>query len=141
MNPAHDANLLQAIVDQAPDALIFADVQGVIRHWNRAAETLFGHPAVEVIGKSLDVIIPERLRQAHWAGYHRAIASGVTKYGNRVLTTRSATRDGRKLYVELSFALVKSRDGTVAGALASARDGTERYLASHAASASGKTTS
>ena len=122
--------LLKAIVEQCPDAMIFADREGAIRLWNRAAEALFGHSAAEVLGTSLDVIIPERLRAAHWAGYRRAIAAGETKYGSRVLTTRSARKDGGKLYVELCFALVKDRNGMVAGALATARDGTERYLAS-----------
>jgi PAS domain S-box-containing protein len=112
--------------------MIFADRDGAIRLWNRAAEALFGYPASEVLGASLDVIIPERLRAAHWAGYRRAVASGETKYGNRVLTTRSARKDGGKLYVELAFALVKDADGRVTGALATARDGTERYLAGRA---------
>jgi len=125
--------LLKAIVEQCPDAMIFADREGAIRLWNRAAEALFGYSSAEVLGASLDVIIPERLRAAHWAGYRRAIAAGETKYGNRVLTTRSARKDGGKLYVELSFALVKDRDGMVTGALATARDGTERYLAGRSA--------
>ena len=122
--------LMNAIIEQCPDAMIFADREGAIRLWNRAAEALFGYSAAEVLGGNLDVIIPERLRGAHWAGYRRAIAAGETKYGNRVLTTRSTRKDGSKLYVELSFALVKDRGGMVTGALATARDGTERYLAS-----------
>lgn len=122
--------LASALVEQSPDAMIFADREGAIRLWNRAAEALFGYSAAEVLGGSLDVIIPERLRGAHWAGYRRAIATGETKYGQRVLTTRSARKDGNKLYVELSFALIKDRSGVVVGALAVARDGTERYLES-----------
>ena len=97
--------LTSALVEQSPDAMIFADREGAIRLWNRAAEALFGYAAAEVLGGSLDVIIPERLRGAHWAGYRRAITTGETKYGNRVLTTRSARKDGARLYVELSFAL------------------------------------
>jgi PAS domain S-box-containing protein len=125
--------LVNAIVGQCPDAMIFADREGVIRLWNRAAEALFGYSAAEALGASLDLIIPERLRAAHWAGYRRAISTGGTKYGNQVLTTRSARKDGGTLYVELSFALVKDADGKVTGALATARDGTERYLASRSA--------
>jgi PAS domain S-box-containing protein len=125
--------LVHAIVEQCPDAMIFADREGTIRLWNRAAEALFGYSTAEALGASLDVIIPERLRAAHWAGYRRAIAAGETKYGSRVLTTRSARKDGGKLYVELSFALVKDADGMVIGALATARDGTERYLAGRSA--------
>jgi PAS domain S-box-containing protein len=122
-------HLYQAIVEQAPDGLIFADRSGLIRVWNRAAESIFGYSAGEVLGGSLDMIIPERLRAAHWAGFEKALASGVTKYAGRVLTTRSVHKDGRRLYVDLSFALLKNADGTMAGALAIARDATERYLA------------
>ncbi|MEO8346148.1 MAG: PAS domain S-box protein [Betaproteobacteria bacterium] len=121
-------DLFQAIVEQAPDAIIFADHDGSIQVWNRGAETIFGYSATEVVGKSLDVIIPERLRRAHWEGFRKAIESGQTKYGSQVLTTRSVHKNGSKLYVDLSFALVKDRAGAVAGALAVGRDCTERYL-------------
>lgn len=121
-------NLLQAIVEQAPDAIIFADYNGAIRVWNRGAETDFGYSAAEALGNSLDVIIPERLRSAHWEGFRRAIDTGQTKYGSRGLTTRSVHKDGTKRYVDLSFGLVKDGTGAVAGALAIGRDCTTRHL-------------
>ncbi|HET9470554.1 MAG TPA: PAS domain S-box protein, partial [Usitatibacter sp.] len=64
-----DPALFRAIVEQAPVSVILADRGGVIRAWNRASEALFGFAAAEVLGRSLDVIIPERLREAHWKGY------------------------------------------------------------------------
>ncbi len=134
MEPAHefgnaDFNLFQAIVEQAPDAIIFADREGAIRVWNRGAETVFGYAATEVLGGSLDVIIPERLRRAHWEGFRRAVDTGQTKYTGRVLTTRSVHKDGSKLYVDLSFGLIRNGAGTIAGALAVGRDCTARHLA------------
>lgn len=121
-------NLFQAIVEQAPDAIIFADRSGAIRVWNSGAETVFGYSSVEMQGCNLDVIIPERLRSAHWQGFHRAIDTGQTKYGNRVLTTRSIHMNGSKLYVDMSFGLVRDAAGVVVGALAVARDCTARHL-------------
>jgi PAS domain S-box-containing protein len=121
-------NLFQAIVEQAPDAIIFADRAGAIRVWNRGAEAVFGYGAAEVLGNSLDVIIPERLRRAHWEGFRRAIDSGQTKYGDRVLTTRSVHKDGSKLYVDLSFGLIRNEVGAIAGALAVGRDCTARHI-------------
>jgi len=137
MEPAHEFdnasfNLLQAIVAQAPDAIIFADREGAIRVWNRGAETVFGYAAAEVLGSSLDVIIPERLRRAHWEGFHRAVDTGQTKYTGRVLTTRSVHKDGSKLYVDLSFGLIRNGAGAIAGALAVGRDCTARHLAESA---------
>ncbi|WP_374683361.1 PAS domain-containing protein [Accumulibacter sp.] len=123
-----DSDLYRAIVDQAPDVIIFADRTGAIRVWNGGAETVFGHSAAEVLGESLDVIIPERLRKAHWDGFHKAIDNGQTKYRNQVLTTRSVHKDGSKLYVELSFGLVRNGSGTIVGSLAIGRDCTARHL-------------
>lgn len=124
--------LFQAIVEQAPGAIIFANRDGSIKLWNRGAESVFGYSAAEVADTSLDVIIPERLRRAHWDGFRRAIDTGQTKYGNRVLTTRAVHKEGNAVYVDLSFALVRDRAGTVAGALAIGRDCTARYLADKA---------
>ena len=121
-------NLFRAIVEQAPDAIIFADREGVVRIWNHRAETVFGYAAVEVLGNGLDLIIPERLRRAHWEGFRRAVDTGQTKYADRVLTTRSVHKDGSKLYVDLSFSLIRSEGGAIAGALAVARDCTARHL-------------
>jgi PAS domain S-box-containing protein len=118
----------QLLVDQAPDAVVFADRDGVIRVWNAAAERLFGHPAADAVGHSLDLIVPERFRQAHWTGYDRALAAGVTQYVGQSLTTKAVRADGTDLYVELSFAIVLDDDGAAVGALAHARDITERYL-------------
>lgn len=123
-----DPGLLQAIVEQAPDAIIFADRDGAIRVWNRGAETLFGYAAAEALGNSIDLIIPERLRRAHWEGFRRAMDTSQAKYVGRALTTRSARKDGSKLYVDLSFSLLKDRAGAVTGALAIGRDCTARCL-------------
>ena len=109
--------------------MIFADRQGVIRYWDAGAEAVFGHRAGEALGNSLDLIIPERFRKAHWQAYDRAIESGQTKYDNRVLTTRSMKKDGSALYVDLTFQLVKDERDAVLGALATGRDCTARYLA------------
>jgi PAS domain S-box-containing protein len=122
-------SLSQAIIDQAPDAIIFADRGGIIRVWNRGAERIFGYPAADALGASLDLIIPERFRRAHWEGFQRAIDTGRTKYADRVLTTRSAHRDGSKLYLDLSFGLVTDDGGAILGALAIGRDCTTRYAA------------
>jgi len=123
----------RAIVDTTCDAIIFADREGRIRLWNRGASLIFGYAAGEVIGQSLDVIIPERLRRAHWDAFDRSIETGQTRHTDRVLTTRSMHKDGRALYVDLSFGLVKDASGRVLGAFAVGRDCTERYLAERAA--------
>jgi PAS domain S-box-containing protein len=121
-------NLYSAIVEQAPDAMIYADRSGSICIWNKAAEALFGYVAAEAVGRNLDLIIPERFRRAHWDGFNKALEAGKTRYAGRVLTTRSAHKSGAKLYIDMTFALVTDQAGLAVGALAVVRDCTERYL-------------
>ena len=113
--------LNEALLAQAPDALVYCDLEGRIALWNAAAATLFGHSAEQAVGRSLDIIIPERFRAAHWAGFAHAVASGHAKYHGQVLTTRAAHPDGRKLYVDLSFSLIRDPSGVVIGVLSAAR--------------------
>ncbi len=127
-----DQALSEVLIAGAPDAMIFANRDGLIQVWNGSAEALFGFAAAEVIGESLNVIIPERLRSAHWQGFHTAITTGIAKYVGKVLTTRAVHKNGSKLYVDLSFALIKDQAGGVIGSLAIARDCTNRYLSDRA---------
>jgi len=123
-----DAELATLVHEQAPDAVIFAGTDGVIRLWNAAATAMFGHTREEAVGQSLDIIIPERFRESHWRAFDRALAEGATKYTGRALPTRPARRDGTTVYVELTFAILKDASGRAIGALAHARDITERFL-------------
>ena len=113
--------LLRSVIDQAPDAIIFADQQGVIRVWNSAAANLFGYSPEEAVGRTLDIIVPEDLRHAHWDGFHTAVASGHTKHSGRAMKTRATHKTGQKVYVSLAFSVVKDRDDKVLGAMATAR--------------------
>ena len=126
------STIYRAIGESASDAIIFAGRDGVIRLWNRGAELIFGYTAPEAIGQSLDLIIPERLRRAHWKAFDRSMETGLTKYTDRVLTTRSMRKDGGGLYVDLGFGLVKDANGTPIGAFATGRDCTARYEAERA---------
>lgn len=118
--------IFRLIVDQAPDAIIFADRQGMIQVWNNAAADIFGQPRDEVIGRSLDIIIPEHLRRAHWEGFGKAVASGHTKHERLAIKTRATRKTGQKIYVSLTFSVVKDREGKVIGAMATAREYIEK---------------
>jgi len=126
--PPAAVDLHRAIVEQAQDAIIFADRDGIIRLWNRGAEIIFGYAAAEALGQSLDLIIPERFRHAHDEGFRHALATGLTRNDGRVLTTRAQNKYGSRLYVDLSFGLLKDEAGTPVGAFAIGRDATARHL-------------
>jgi PAS domain S-box-containing protein len=122
----HDA-LFGLLVDQAPDAMIFADLDGIIQVWNRAATAMFGHTSDSAIGQDLNLVIPEDLRDAHWRGYQQALEAGRTKYRGRALPTRAMKATGEMFYIESSFEIIHDARGAVVGALAHARDISERF--------------
>ena len=117
--------LFRLVVERAPDGIIVADREGVIEIWNCAAGELFGYLPEEAVGRRLDIIVPEHLRQAHWEGFGKAVASGHTKHGTSAMKTRAIHKAGHKLYVSLAFSVVKDHDGNVIGAMATARPFTE----------------
>ena len=98
---------------QAPDGIVIVDGEGLIRYWNRGAERIFGFPATEVAGRSLDVIIPERHRKRHQQGFDEAMERGYSKYGDAdLLNVPALAADGRKLSIEFSVALLPGPDGS-----------------------------
>jgi PAS domain S-box-containing protein len=121
-------DLAASILAQTVDAVIYADAEGVIRLWNAAAERIFGFTSGEAVGASLDLIIPERLRNAHWTGYRAAVSSGKTRLGGRATLTKGLHKSGRSVYVEMSFSVVKDGAERVVGSVAIARDVTDKHV-------------
>jgi PAS domain S-box-containing protein len=114
-------------VEQSPIAIIVGDREGIVRLWNASAQTMFGWSAEEVLGKSMDMIIPEKHRPRHWEGYDRVMATGVTKYGRNLLAVPALTKDGRRISIEFNVVLLKDAEGRVLGIAASMQDVTARW--------------
>jgi PAS domain S-box-containing protein len=122
MSLLDDPHLLRGLLEGLPEALIVADTGGVIRSWNAAAVRLFGHSREEAVGASLELILPERFKAAHDAGFARAVATGELRVGGRVMRTRAVHKGGGKLYVDFSFALLKDAQGQVVAVYATGRE-------------------
>jgi PAS domain S-box-containing protein len=103
-------NLLAECVRELADAVVISDPEGIIVFWNGAAASLFGWPAGDATGQSLDLIIPERLRPRHWHGYRRVMETGQTDYAGRLLEVPAVHRDGHTLSVAFTVTLLM-RDG------------------------------
>jgi PAS domain S-box-containing protein len=119
--------LSHQIVEHAPDAIIMADRDGTIRLWNGGARAVFGYSAEEAVGQSLDLIIPERLRDRHWNGFRKAMETGVTRYGRELLAVPAMRKDEGRISVEFSVALLRDPAGEVLGVAAIMRDVTQRW--------------
>lgn len=118
----NEERLREIIVEKAPDAVMFADHEGVIQLWNEGAEWIFGVAKEAALGRSLDLIIPERLRARHWQGYHQTMATGETRYGRQLLRVPALKGDGEQFSSEFSIVLVQDESGQPLGVAAILRD-------------------
>jgi PAS domain S-box-containing protein len=119
--------LCQRIVEDASDVIIFADREGVIRLWNAGAQAVFGYRPEEALGQTLDLIVPENLRQRHWEGFRRVMATGVTRYGRELLAVPAIGKDGERISVEFSIVMLRDAAGEPLGIAAILRDVTQRW--------------
>jgi PAS domain S-box-containing protein len=119
--------LFRNIVEGAGDAVLYADREGRIRYWNAGAAAMFGWSAVEALGRSMDLIIPERLRGRHWHGWDQVMKTGQTRYGKDILAVPAARKDGSPLSIEFTIQLVRDDGGAIVGASAIIRDVTDRW--------------
>jgi PAS domain S-box-containing protein len=116
------------MVSLMSDAVVYADAEGLIRFWNKGAERMFGFIAAEALGRSLDIIIPERLRERHWAGYEKTMRTGETRYAaGDLLAVPALRRDGARLSVEFTILPFHDDAGTMVGVAAVMRDVTARF--------------
>ena len=118
---------LKALVAAVGDAVMVCDAQGAILLWNPACERMFGHTEAEVLGKTMDMIIPERLRKRHWEGYEKTMATGITKYGHDVLRVPAVDKQGNALSIAFTVAMLHGADGKVSAIAAIIRDETARF--------------
>ena len=118
---------LMQLVAGAGDAIVVCDAQGAIALWNRASERVFGFTEAEALGQSLDMIIPQRQRERHWEGYHKTMATAVTKYGADLLRVPALHKDGHTLSIAFTVSMLFAADGKVSGIAAIVRDESVRF--------------
>lgn len=120
--------LPDVILATRSDAIIAADREGIIRVWNPGAERIFGFAVDEALGHSLDLIIPERLRQRHWDGYRKTMETGESRYGEGdVLAVPALRKDGTTISIEFTILALKEKSGKTIGIAAIIRDVTKRF--------------
>ena len=123
--PAHFA---ERLVSGMSDAIVYADAEGVIRVWNRGATRVFGFAEAEAVGRSLDIIIPENLRERHWQGYRATMRTGQSRYGDgQILSVPAVRKDGTRVSVEFTIVPFSDDAGRMIGIAAIMRDATARF--------------
>jgi PAS domain S-box-containing protein len=99
-------------------AIVVADTEGVIVHWNEAAYRLFGHAPADAVGRSLDLIVPDDFREAHWAGFHRAMSMGECELDRAATHLPVKCADSTVGMFPARFVFLIDAHGRPAGALA-----------------------
>lgn len=98
------------------DAIVIADIAGVICFWSPGAEIIFGHPAKQAVGQTLDLIVPPEHRQAHWKGFHGAMESGVAPAEGQGGPFPVNRADGADTPIHGRLTLLRGPHGRVAAA-------------------------
>jgi PAS domain S-box-containing protein len=121
-------DVANAVLHGVADAVVACDREGVIRFWNPGAARIFGFGAEEAVGRTLDIIIPERLRARHWDGYHATMRTGKSRYsGGDLLSVPALRKDGSTISVEFTIVPLADAQGGITGLAAVMRDITARF--------------
>ena len=118
---------LNQLLDCVGDAVIVADAHETIVLWNAAATRIFGYSEEEALGKTLDLIVPERQRQKHHEGYSKSMETGTTRYGTSLLKVPAKHKDGSTLSIAFTVGMLFDEKHQPTGVAAVIRDETARF--------------
>jgi len=117
----------EGLLDAVPDALVGVDQTGLIRFVNHQTELLFGYGRDDLVGQSIEVLVPESLQRFHSARREGYFADPETRAMGSGLDLTGRHRDGTEIPVDISLSHFDTVDGPLV--IASVRDMTERKKA------------
>jgi PAS domain S-box-containing protein len=118
---------LQQLVESVGDAIIVADANERIALWNPAATRIFGYSEEEALGRTLDMIVPDRQKHQHNVGYSHSMETGTTRYGTSLLKVPAKHKDGSKLSIAFTVGMLFDQNHKANGVVAIIRDETARF--------------
>lgn len=98
-------------------AIVIADTTGAIRFWSKGAEIAFGYRSEDALSQTLDLIVPDDFREAHWSGFHRAMAAGSAATEGQDITLPVRTADGRIEDTAGKLTLLRKSDKSIVGVM------------------------
>ena len=125
MTPLSSEALVGPVIDASLDAVVIADLAGVILRVNPAAHAIFGHPPGALVGRTIgEMLVPAHLRAAHDRGMARHVATGERKVLGQRLELEARHADGHSFPVEIQIEEIEQGSQRVYAAFI--RDLTER---------------
>ncbi|MFJ8153447.1 PAS domain S-box protein [Streptomyces sp. NPDC094468] len=111
-------DLADVALQAAGDAVVTADTTGHITSWNAAAEHLFGRKATDVVGQSLALLVPERFRPRHAAGFHAALENQSLSHRGKPAHILATTATGEEVSMYMTLGLLAGENGEPSGVVA-----------------------
>lgn len=99
------------------EAIVLVDSSGVIQMWSAGTERMFGFTASEAVGQTLDLIVPDEYREAHWNGFRRALASGRASIEGQVVPFPVQHASGAVIQRTGCLTLIRRPPSDVVGAI------------------------
>lgn len=118
------SQLIESVLESAPDAIVISDASGRIVFTNRQVRALFDYAGEDLIGRPVEALLPERLRSAHLGHRAQFITTPRIRPMGAGLELRARRRDGSEFPVEVSLSPVRESGRTLV--VAAIRDATER---------------
>lgn len=126
---ASEQAIAQAALAPGPHAIISADREGIIRDWNEIAEHIFGHSAIQAIGQTLDLVVPEEERANHWRNFRRVMTTGLLNYRpDHVLDVEGLRQDGTRVRLDVALIAIPDEAGRLAGVIAIMREADRNFI-------------
>jgi len=104
---------LHNITETAIDGIVTIDADSIILSWNNAASQLFGYTKEEALGKSISIIIPQKMRKSHFAGVDRVSNGGLKRVVGKTVEVEGLRKCGKSLPLSLSISTWNSKRGPI----------------------------
>ena len=99
-------------------AIIIGNADGVIQFWSPGAASLFGHTAIDAVGKRLDLVVPPDLREMHWKGFGHAMQTASMNGEGEFFDIPGLCSDGQVRPLRGQLRLLRNENGVAIGAMA-----------------------
>jgi len=99
-----ERNFIHSIINSSQDALIVIDKDSIVTTWNNSAQEIFGYSNDEMIGSSIEKIIPKKFRKLHHIGVNRVSSNGEEKLLQKgAVEIQGLRKDGTLIFIDLSL--------------------------------------